>query len=112
MHRYVLITIAMPHTILQKLLMVAGWLFLAGLALLIAVTDSRYLSLNPATYFDRQREVYSAHSIGLFAHIAGGVLDGSKLRCNFRCGNASIVAGCSDNCRLRFSEGLSNGSLA
>ena len=64
----------MHLSILRKLLLSAGWLFMAGLAMLIAAIASRYLSLNPASYFDRQREVYSAHSIGLFAHIAGGVL--------------------------------------
>ncbi len=44
------------------------------LALLIAFVTSRYLTLNPAVFFEQQREVYLANSAMLFMHVAGSIL--------------------------------------
>lgn len=44
------------------------------LALLLFVTASRYLSMDPDVYFSEQREVYVANPIPLLMHIAGSML--------------------------------------
>ena len=50
-----------------------GWGMMSFLALLMALLASRYLTLDPATYFPQQRTVYMAHTAGLLAHIVGGI---------------------------------------
>lgn len=44
------------------------------LAILLFVTASRYLSMDPDVYFSEQREVYVANPIPLLMHIAGSML--------------------------------------
>ncbi len=52
-----------------------GWGFMLTLALLItAVAAIPYLTLNPDVYFEEQRTVYIAHTIGIIGHIAGSIL--------------------------------------
>lgn len=51
-----------------------GWGSMLFLALLLFVTASRYLSMDPDVYFSEQREVYVANPIPLLMHIAGSML--------------------------------------
>ena len=46
------------------------WLVVLG-ALLVALTSARYFTFDPEVYFDRQREVYEAETLGLMVHITG-----------------------------------------
>lgn len=48
-----------------------GWgLMMAG-ALLLVLISARYFTLDPESYFPRQREVYERETLGLIVHIAG-----------------------------------------
>jgi len=51
-----------------------GWGLMLFLAILLFVTASRYLSMDPDVYFSEQREVYIASPIPLLMHIAGSML--------------------------------------
>jgi uncharacterized membrane protein len=46
-----------------------GWGLLVTGSVLLIVTSSRYLTVNPDVYFERQRDVYEAHTIGIISHI-------------------------------------------
>jgi len=51
-----------------------GWSFLLAAALLTALLVGRYLTFDPEVFFEEQREVYLAHSFGLYTHILGGLV--------------------------------------
>lgn len=50
-----------------------GWGILMFLAVIIALLSSRYLTLDPETFFPEQREVYEANLIILVTHVAGAI---------------------------------------
>jgi uncharacterized membrane protein len=51
-----------------------SWLLVAAFSLLVALTASRYLQLDPATYFAEQREIYLQRETVLVLHVVGGML--------------------------------------
>src|SRR5512141_303046 len=51
-----------------------GWGLMMFLALLMFLLASRYLTLNPEVYFDKQKAVYMAHTAMLLMHIIGAML--------------------------------------
>lgn len=51
-----------------------AWGVMALLVLLLLLWSARYLTLNPAVYFERQRDVYEAHTLGITSHIAGMIV--------------------------------------
>lgn len=50
-----------------------GWSLMLLLAVFLFVLASRYLSLNPDTYFPEQKLVYMAHTTMLLMHILGAM---------------------------------------
>ncbi len=52
----------------------ALWTLMLVLSLLLVFVSSRYLTLNPAVYFPRQRAFYEAHTTWLLIHIVGMML--------------------------------------
>ena len=53
---------------------IGGWWVMLGLALLVSLLASRYLTLNPVVYFPQQKAVYLAHTVGLMSHIVGPMI--------------------------------------
>ena len=51
-----------------------GWTIMLLLAVLLFLIASRYLSLDPETYFPEQKAVYMAHTTMLLMHILGAML--------------------------------------
>jgi len=47
-----------------------GWGFVLAGALLLALFAARYFTFDPATYFERQRDVYEDRQVGLMIHIS------------------------------------------
>ena len=54
----------------QKIL----WGLMAGLAWIVVILASRYLTLDPATYFPQQRAVYEARTWAITLHVGGGMI--------------------------------------
>lgn len=61
-------------TSVSQLKRICGWALLVLTILSIAAVSSRYLTLDPDVYFDKQRDVYIAHTLGITVHVAGAVL--------------------------------------
>ena len=51
-----------------------GWGLMALLSVFVFLLASRYLTLNPETYFPEQKDVYIAHTAFLLMHIIGSML--------------------------------------
>lgn len=51
-----------------------GWGTMTTLALLLFLVASRYLTLNPAVYFEEQKAVYIAHTAEILIHVMGAML--------------------------------------
>jgi hypothetical protein len=51
-----------------------GWIIMTLLALLLFLFASNYLTLNPEVYFEKQKAIYIAHTVGIFSHIIGSML--------------------------------------
>lgn len=51
-----------------------GWSLMLLFAVLIFIVGSRYLTLNPDTYFAEQKLVYMAHTTMLLMHIIGAMV--------------------------------------
>lgn len=51
-----------------------GWAAMTFFSLAIVFVASRYLTLDPRTYFDVQRAVYQAHTAALITHIVGAMV--------------------------------------
>jgi uncharacterized membrane protein len=51
--------------------MKAAWGLMAALVLVLLLWSVRYFTFNPEVYFERQRDVYEAETLGLMLHIGG-----------------------------------------
>lgn len=50
------------------------WTVTVTLSLLVIVLSAPYLTLNPEVFLDVQRRVYELHTVGIAAHIVGGMV--------------------------------------
>lgn len=51
-----------------------GWSAMTILATLMFLLAGRYLTLNPAVYFEEQKVVYISHTAGILTHVIGAML--------------------------------------
>ncbi|WP_224277141.1 DUF2306 domain-containing protein [Streptomyces sp. LS1784] len=51
----------------------AGWAVMTVLSMLIVVISAKYISFDPAVFFEHQRATYLSHEVPLYIHIFGAV---------------------------------------
>lgn len=56
-----------------RIVRIGGWILMALLGLGVAAVSLRYFALDPALFFERQRDVYHAHLGRLLVHAGGGI---------------------------------------
>ncbi len=59
---------------MKRRLCAAGWLLMAVVAGILGLASLRYFTLNPAVFFERQRDVYAANPGWLLLHTGGGIV--------------------------------------